>query len=1049
MSLLKKLFLSFCFCFPFITAQAQYRFDHWTVDDGLPQNSVYGIVQTGDGYLWLATLDGLARFDGVRFAIFNKSNSPGISNNRFVSLFEDAHGDLWAGTEESGIVRFHAGRFSNYGVGEGVSRISWLGGDADGNVLSFLSESRVIHFVDGKFSPFDARANLSETARVASRQNVRAFCPLDESVVFLGCYADGRRLSFSPADGSPDYKLRSAVQDTDGNFWLLTNERELVRIENGKVVRVFNANDGLPKHPLDFITGAKISLVSWDGQDSLWLTDLETMQNELLLKTPAAAPPETDDIYPPFLEGESAFYSSYQDIEGNLWFGTERGGLYRARKQVVTTFSRNEGLTETNVYPIIEDADGTLLVGTTRGLFTLNNGSFTAVKSTENFYVQAIGKDPAGRIVFSDSYDLYVREANRFVPFLKGQTPAPGFIYAIHTDRENQLWIGGDRGLTRFRDGAAATFTTADGLAGNDVKVIVEARAGGLWVGTYGGLSLFKDGKFTSWTESDGLPSRTIRALYEDTHGTLWIGSYDGGLARFKDGKFTHYHSNIGLYNDGAFQILEDERRNFWISSNHGIYRVKRDELNEFADGGRKTITSIAYGKSDGMLNAECNGGRSPGGIKTRDGKLWFPTQDGVVMIDPKEIKINSKPPSVVIESVKIDNLSEPPALAGGRMRDEGGGMRDEFKDRGDLFIPHPSSLIPEEIPPATAGGSDLIIEPHQQNFEINYTALSFINSENLRFKYKLEGLDDEWIDAGTRRTAYYSYVPPGEYTFHVIAANSDGVWNEIGATLKVIVKPPFYRTWIFILACAALVLFIIYAIYRRRIQQLERARAMQEEFSRRLINAHETERRRIAAELHDSIGQSLAMIKNRAVLSAESVTDEVTRKQIDLITAQTTQTIGEVREISYALRPYLLDNLGLTKAIKSLLNKLTETSEITIECEIDEADNLFDGESEISVYRIIQESLSNIIKHAEAATVQVIIKKSERNMTVLISDDGKGFDLNAMSIKEVGEGGFGLLGIAERVKMLGGTQEIESKVGGGTTVLIKIPLPEIKNKWR
>jgi signal transduction histidine kinase len=186
-------------------------------------------------------------------------------------------------------------------------------------------------------------------------------------------------------------------------------------------------------------------------------------------------------------------------------------------------------------------------------------------------------------------------------------------------------------------------------------------------------------------------------------------------------------------------------------------------------------------------------------------------------------------------------------------------------------------------------------------------------------------------------------------------------------------------------------------------------------------------------------------MIKNRAVLSAESATDENTRKQIDLITAQTTQTIGEVREISYALRPYLLDNLGLTKAVKSLLNKLTETSEITIECEIDEADNLFDGESEMSVYRIIQESLSNILKHAEAATAQVIIKKSERNLTVLISDDGKGFDLNAMSVKEAGEGGFGLLGIAERVKMLDGTQEIESKVGGGTTVLIKIPLPEIK----
>jgi ligand-binding sensor domain-containing protein len=356
----------------------------------------------------------------------------------------------------------------------------------------------------------------------------------------------------------------------------------------------------------------------------------------------------------------------------------------------------------TNVYPIYEDADGALLVGTTRGLFRFHNGRFAPVKSAENFYVQAIGKDPAGRIVVSDYSNLYVREENRFVPFLKGQIPVldvSDTVYAIHTDRENQLWIGG-KGLTRFSDGAATTFTTADGLAGNDVKVIIEARGGGLWIGTYGGLSLFKDGNFTSWTEQDGLPSRTIRALYQDADGALWIGSYDGGLARFMDRKFTRYNISVGLYNDGAFQILEDDSRNFWVSSNHGIYRVNKDQLNEFAEGKRKTISSTVYGKSDGMLNVECNGGRSPGGVKTRDGRLWFPTQDGVAMIDPREVKVNPQPPPVVIESVKIDNT-----VLG----------FDEEK-------------------------SKIQIEASQQNFEITYTALSFINSENLRFKYKLEG---------------------------------------------------------------------------------------------------------------------------------------------------------------------------------------------------------------------------------------------------------------------------------------------------------------------
>ena len=458
-------------------AAAQYRIDQWTADDGLPQNSVNGIVQTRDGYLWMATLDGLARFDGVRFQVFNKSNSPGIVNNRFVSLFETADGDLWARTEEGGIVRLHAGHFSNYLTEEGA-RVDWIGSDADGNAMIFLPESKAMHFVDGKFSPFDARTNSPETARLASRGNVRAICEGNGAEI-SGCYANGRWLDFSPAPGEAEYKLRSAVREADGSFWLLTDRLEVMRVENGKVSRVFKAGDGLPKFPLDFITGAKTSLVSWDGQDSLLITDLETMKSELLLKTPADLTPTAGDIYPPFLADENAFsplyklfITSYQDAEGNLWFGTVRGGLYRARKQVVTAFSTAEGLTDNNVYPIYEDDDGSLLVGTTSRLYKFNDGRFAPVELPENLSIQAIGKDPAGRIVVSHFNNLYVRdEANRFVPFLEGQIPAGDEIFAIHTDREKRLWVGSKKGLYRFGDGAATTFTTDNGLAGNDVKI--------------------------------------------------------------------------------------------------------------------------------------------------------------------------------------------------------------------------------------------------------------------------------------------------------------------------------------------------------------------------------------------------------------------------------------------------------------------------------------------------------------------------------------------------------------------------------------------------
>lgn len=989
------------------TAVAQYRLDHWTADNGLPQNSVYGIVQTRDGYLWVATADGLARFDGVRFTVFNKSNSPGIINNRFTTLFEDSRGDLWAGMEESGIVRYHNGRFTQYSVGEGA-RVFWIGdGDADGDPMVLIDGWKVLHFANGEFTPFNPQIEPLAEARDVLRKNARLFCGTNQVQNSSGCYSRGRWLSLSPAEGSFIDNRNPAVQDAGGNFWLLTDRQELVRVENGKTVRDFNGANGLPKIPLNFVTGAKLNLVSWDGKDSLWLTDLATLRSDLLFKVPADAPPTTGDIYPPYeTTGDNMFLSSYQDSEGDLWFGTLRGGLYRARKQAVTAFSRSEGLTDTNVYPIYEDADGTLLVGTTHGLFRFQNGRFKAVESTENFYIQAIAKDPAGRIVVSDYSNLYVREGDRFVPFLKGQIPVSDksdAVYAIHTDRENRLWIGGTNGLTRFSDGATATtFTTADGLAGNDVKVIIDARAGGLWIGTYGGLSLFKDGKFTSWTEKDGLLSRTVRALYEDADGALWIGSYDSGLARFKDGKFTHYNSSVGLDNDGAFQILEDDRRRLWISSNHGIYRVNRDELNEFADGLRQTITSTAYGKSDGMLNAECNGGRSPGGLRTRDGRLWFPTQDGVAMIDPREIKINSQPPPVVIESVKIDN----------------------------------TALGLDE------GKSKIQIEPSQQNFEINYTALSFINSENLRFKYKLEGLDDDWIDAGTRRLASFSHVPPGNYTFRVIAANSDNVWNTEGATLKIVVLPPFYRTWWFLTVAALCLGGAVFGLFKYRINQLEQRQAARQAFAHQLIESQEQERQRIAAELHDSLGQHLLVIRNRAVLGERAVQDPVqSRNQFDEITASATQAITEVRAISQNLRPVNLDRLGLAATIEEMVEKVAASSGIQISADIEALEEgWLTKEQEVNCFRIAQESLNNIIKHAQATKAYVELWHADGALLLTVRDNGRGFTAEAEG-SGAARRGLGLTSISERVQMLGGTHTIKSAPGEGTTLDLRIPL--------
>jgi len=992
--------IGFLFYFLATTAAAQYRIDSWTADDGLPQNSVYAMVQTRDGYLWIATLDGLARFDGVRFTIFNKSNSPGITNNRFVALFEDSSGDLWAATEESGVVRFSNGRFSSYGEENGIPRsVTWINGDTNGKAVFYVNGTGAFTFSDNRFVQLKQDGSFRPTW---NRRSISIGCAVAPGNSLI-CHPQGYEVSFPAADFNLD-GFYAAMQNGDGSVWMVTGGREVARFSNGEMKIALRRADLLQKRPRKFVTGVSTHLISTDDSDSLWITDLSSLTTELLLPRSDEFPAQPGDLHP-LNANEDIFYSSYGDGEGNLWFGTLRGGLYRARKQIITTLSSRNGLTENNIYPIFQSSGGVMWVGTTGGLYTQRGDRFELAATTDALSISTIGELSDGRIVFSNEGELHIQDGNRFVRYLDGVVPTLGAIFAIHGDPAGNLWIGGFDRLTQVKNGSVTAYTPADGLVGDSIKTIINARSGGIWVGSYGGLSRFQDGRFTTWTEADGLPSRTVRTLYEDAEGILWIGTYDGGLTRFKDGKFVHYSTSSGLFNDGVFQILEDDNGWFWISSNRGIYRVKKSELNEFADGTRTSITSIGYGKSDGMLNVECNGGRWPAGIRTADGQLWFPTQNGVAVIDPKAVKINSQTPPVAIESVRI----------------------------GDRSL---------ELNAVTAATQDpdfeIRLEPHEQNFEIQYTALSFINSENLRFKYRLEGLDDDWIDAGTRRTAYFSYVPPGSYRFQILAANSDGVWNTEGRSLRFTIRPPFYRTWPFMLLAAASLIAALLLIYWWRVSKLRADKQAQEAFSRRLIDLQENERKRLAGELHDGLSQNLVIIKNRAMMSlAERENVDHAFEQIEEIVEAASDSLTEVREIAANLRPFQIDRLGLTKAIESLVRK-TNSANLQVTARLDSIDGILSSEMEINLYRILQESLNNIIKHSSASEAKIEILRSERTLAVAIKDNGKGFDAGVRHDMTKKGGGFGLVGMSERARILGSPLQVESTTSGGTVIRLK-----------
>ena len=973
---------------------AQYRFDHWSADNGLPQNSVRDIVQTRDGYLWLTTFDGLVRFDGVRFTVFNKSNSPGIITNRFVSLFEDAQGDLWASTENSGLTRLRQGRFTTYTTEHGLPNnyIFSLGGDGQGNLLIFYSFG-LFRWLDGRFAPADDLRLPARDGQSDKAQRLPFFTDRKNKMV---CFVDGQLRSWDLARFPPGEIIFPPMQDRQGSTWF-ASEEGLIKTENGRVVKAYTASDALPGKSTRLVYGQlPMKALSIRDDDSLWLTDLDSMQNHLV----AQRPPEGLKIF-----------VSYADRESNYWFGTLYSGLYRARKQSVTAYSKPQGLITDEVYPICEDREGAIWIGTAgNGLFRFKDGAFSnysGIPDSFGAYVSALYQDRAGRLWVNGVWRF---EGGRFVRGMNKDALPDSFEFAwsMFEDPEGAFWIGTDRGAFRYKDGASTHYTTKDGLVSDDTKVIIEDKAGGIWLGSYGGLTHYKDGRFTKWTERDGLPGNTVRALYQDGDGALWIGSYDSGLGRLKDGKFTRYTTKDGLFDNGVFQILDDDRGWFWMSCNRGVYRVRKRELNDFAEGKIKTVNSIAYNKGDGMVNAECNGGRWPAGVKARDGKLWFPTMGGVVVIDPATVTTNAQPPPVVIEGVKIDNQAVTADAWESAIRD------------------HPQER------------AAIRIEPMQKNFEIQYTALSFINSENLRFKYKLEGLDQDWVEAGTRRTAYFSHVPPGEYTFKVIAANSDGVWNEEGKSLKIVVLPPFYRTWWFLGLLTLGVIVGAWLGYRFRVAQLERVQAAQQTFSRQLIESQESERKRIAAELHDSLGQNLLVIKNRALLQAMTLSDGPSRSQFNTFSDAVSQTLEEVRAISHDLRPPHLDQLGLHTALVAMIERVAACSTIRFTLEIGELNGVLPPGDEITLYRIVQESLNNILKHSGATETTIKIAAHDGQLTLTIHDNGRGFTIDGDLRHRVG---MGLHGIAERARILGGAHEIHSAPGQGTAVTVRIDL--------
>lgn len=980
-----------------LTSPPAHSIQQWTTADGLPQNSVNAIAYAPDGYLWVGTFGGLARFDGARFTLVERVDDAGRHVDRVLSLAVGLDSSLWIGTE-NGLFRRRGDAYQAFDTlaAPTAEPISALFVDRSGALWVGTASGVVARYADGVMRPVNLALDSPSGSIVSFREDDGGTIWINHGDSHLAVSPSGRRLASDVVRRAPG-AIYMLLQDRAGDHWFSTPTG--VRRVRGPAAH---------ERRRDLVSSPSPGHMLQASGSGYWLA---TRNDGLVFSDPDGAEGAIH-LYP-LPDGRQRYRvrALVADPEGNVWVGTDANGLLRARRNVFTTYTSAHGLSFDVATAVFGDAAGRVWVGT-------NCGGVNVVdlaRRTVSLYSPRLPGDPLGDpCIFALGetrsatagtmwQGTYGGGVTRIHGPLSGRSHRlagipDSVIRSLFTDRAGTLWVGTDtRGLVSVIDGAVrARYTTADGLAHNSVRTIHQSRDGTLWIGTLDGLSRLRDGKVTS-IAAGGQAATHIRAIHEDERGALWLGTYGGGLVRFRDGSFKTITRQQGLAEDVVSAILVDARGNFWMSGNRGIQRVARSELDAVANGTAPRVHAVLYGASDGMVSAETNGGFQPAALKDARGRFWFPTVQGVTMVDPAEITLNARAPRVRVEEVAVNGAVRAP-------------------------------------------GDGLELGPGPTNLEFSYAGISLAAPEHLTFRYRLEGFDTDWVNAGTRRVAYYPRLTPGSYRFIVASANRDGVWSEAGAGLALRIVPRFWNAWWFRLAAALALTLALIVAYRRREAIARRERAAQDEFSRRLIESQEQERRRIARELHDGLGQELLAVRNRALLALRSADlDAQTRDQLRQIGDVSAQSLENVRRLARNLTPHQLDHLGLTVALRTMIDDVAESAEIDLDATVDDIDGRLPAETGLGVYRIVQEALSNVVRHAHASTASVRVRARGDAVFVTVEDAGRGFRMPDDGLPGVKEG-LGLAGITERVRILGGVATITSAPGRGTRIQVSLP---------
>jgi ligand-binding sensor domain-containing protein len=939
----------------------------WSTENGLPQNSVHGIFQSRDGYIWIATEGGVARFNGVDFTIFNHDTTPSFTSDDICCFAQDRAGSLWIGTAD-GLLQYSAGTFRRYSASDGLAAggITSLAVAADGTLL-ILTGAGISSFDKNHFSALRLPDSALPTAMVSADDG--SVWIASTSKIFR--YQHGRILP-QQLDLPPQMaNIEGIGLLPDHSLWLRTST-DVTLLQNG-LTRTLRMDSDFPS--------ARIQSVLAGSREELWIGT----NNGLFLLNKNSAHPQLQSAL-----GSNSILSTLQDREGNLWVGTETNGLEILRQQ---NFRTIPSLPDHAVTAITQASDGAMWIGTNGdGLDRWQSAGIQHFSTRDGLLseiVLALASGTDGSMWVGTPDGLSHIEGNRVKSYSSADGLPDDLVRSLLTSDDGSLWIGTRRGLAHLLNDRFETLTQSDGLKSDLIGVLLQSHSAksphDLWIGTFSGLSRLHDGKIKTFTTKDGLSGDIITSLAEGPSGILWIGTKRDGLSTWSSAGFTSLHRND--LPQEIDSIIEDDHGSLWLSSPRGITRVSVSALLACGSSANCTPHPFSYGRSDGMPTEEAGSIGHPASWKATDGLLWFATRKGIAVTDPAHLAENRTAPPVVLERFTVDDIEMPLSEA------------------------------------------EQHISPGHNSFAFQYAGLSYVAPSKVRYRYILEGFDKQWIEAGSRRIAYYTNLPSGHYRFRVQAANNDGLWNEVGAQFAFYVLQPFYRKLWFLLLSLLLTATLGFFLYRLRVRRLQLQ-----------FQAVLAERNRVAREIHDTLAQSFVGVSVQLELTAQLLAQSqvsAAGRQIDNTRKYVKEGLAEARRSIWDLRAITAQH-SLPTRLTHLVEQ-SATKQLVIRVNIGGTYRPLPPALEDEVLRIAQESLTNVVRHANATQASVDMRYDSSRLTLLISDNGHGFEATDNSLPEKGH--FGLQGLRERAAQIHAQLTIESSQGKGTTIKLDAPI--------